>query len=135
MNHTEKSLWKIFSKFIRFRDADERGYCHCISCNKIDNWKKLDAGHYIPKGSDMALKFNEINVNAQCSSCNVYKSGNIIEYRIGLIKKYGEKIVKKLELSHQFKTTHKKLNQLEINELWKYYSKKVKELEKIKSYD
>jgi len=135
-NHTEKSLWKIFSLFIRSRDSDYRGYCKCISCNKTDNYKNFDCGHYIPKGNDLALKYNEINNNTQCSSCNVYKSGNVIEYRRGLINKYGEEIVKKLELSHQFKTTHKKLNQLEINELWKYYSKKFKELKKIKNlYD
>lgn len=128
-NYTEANLWSIFSKFIRARDASWQGYCRCISCSTTKKWKEMDAGHFIPVGSDRALKYNEKNVNAQCRGCNNYKSGNLIEYRIGLIKKYGENEVKKLELSHEFKTTHKKLNQLEINELHKFYKQKFAELE------
>lgn len=129
MQHTEKSLWAVFSKFIRLRDSDERGYCRCISCSTIKQWNDgIDAGHFIPVGSDQALKYEEMNVNGQCTSCNKYKSGNLISYRQGLIAKYGEDKVKRLELSHEFKTTKKKLNQFEINALYFDYSKKVKDL-------
>ena len=133
INHNEKALWKMFSKFIRARDADERGYCRCISCSKIDNWKTFDAGHYQSVGSDRALKYNEVNVNAQCSSCNMYKSGNLINYRQGLDHKYGEKIVKDLEISHHFKTTKKKLIQSEINVMYDYYKKEFQKLENLKN--
>ena len=129
MNHKEAALWRMFSKFIRLRDSDWRGYCKCISCSTIKQWKEMDCGHYIPKGSDSALKYNEINNNGQCTSCNVYKSGNLIEYRRGLIEKYGEAMVNKLEQSHYFKTTKKKLNQLEINALYNLYKEKIKMLE------
>jgi len=132
MNHKENALWSMFSKFIRARDADKRGYCHCISCSICKNWKEMDAGHYQSVGSDRALKYNEINVNAQCYSCNVMKSGHLIEYRRGLVNKHSEEIVKKLELSHWFKTTHKKLNQLEINAAYDYYKQEFKKLEKEK---
>jgi len=128
-NHTEKELWTLFSNYIRTRDADWRGYAKCISCSTVKQWKEFDCGHYIPKGSDYALKFDEINNNAQCRACNYFKSGNLIEYRKGLVSKCGEKMVKKLELSHEFKTTKKKLNQFEINVMYKDYQDKLKRLE------
>lgn len=133
--HNEKSLWNLFSKFTRLRDSDERGYCRCISCSTIKQWNDgIDAGHFIPVGIDQALKYEEMNVNGQCTSCNKYKSGNLISYRQGLVAKYGEDKVKRLELSHEFKTTKKKLNQLEINALYSDYSKKVKDLLKTKMF-
>ena len=134
-NKSENSVWNIFSKFIRARDANWQGYCKCISCSVMKNWKEMDSGHFIPKGSDYALKFNEINNNAQCTSCNRYKSGNLISYRFGLVNKYGEKKVKQLEQSHYFKTTKKKLDQLQLNMMYDYYKKKFDELKKEKCLD
>ncbi len=61
-------------------------------------------------------------------ACNHFKSGNLIEYRKELINKYEEKIVKKLEQAHYFKTTKKKLNQLEISGLYQFYKIKVEEM-------
>jgi hypothetical protein len=109
MTHFEKSVWDIFSKFIRARNANWQRYCKCIICSKTANWKTYDSGHYIAQSSDSALKFNEIN-NAQCFACNRMKSDNLIEYRQGLVRKYSKEKVKKLEQSHIFKTTKKKPN-------------------------
>lgn len=132
-NHTEATLWIIFSKYIRARDANYQGYVRCISCSTVKKWNDgIQAGHFIPRGSDYALKFNEVNVNGQCVSCNEYKSGNLIEYRAGLIVKYGEQVVKDLEIAHALKTTQKKLDQITINLLYDYYNKKFKELQKQK---
>ena len=44
----EKILDKVFSGFIRLRDADDRGYVSCITCGSIHFWKDIDCGHYIP---------------------------------------------------------------------------------------
>lgn len=137
INHTEDAVWRVFSKFIRARDADWRGNCRCISCGVIKNWKDgIDAGHFISKGSDSALKYNEMNVNAQCSEyCNRRMSGNLILYRIGLVRKIGEENVIKLEQAHFFKTTKKKPNQLELNAMFDYYTKKFNKLKKEKCLD
>jgi len=132
INHKEDAVWKMFSKMIRARDANWQGYCKCISCSTVKNWKEMEAGHFIPRGSDSALKYNELNVNSQCNSCNVYRSGNLIEYRRGLVDKVGEDKVKKLEQSHYFKTTKKKPNQLELNVMYETYKKEFKQLEKDK---
>ncbi len=79
----------IFNAWIRARDKD-RG---CISCGgSVDH-----AGHYYAAGHYTALRFNEVNVNGQCVSCNNFKHGNLINYRKGLVKKYSEEKVLMLE--------------------------------------
>lgn len=83
-----------FNRFIRLRDADDP----CISCGNRNARIKYDAGHYISAGSCTALRFDERNVNLQCSNhCNVHLSGNGTGYRLGLIKKYGGQVVDELE--------------------------------------
>lgn len=77
--------------YVRERDKN----LPCISCGKRVN--KYDAGHYISQGSSGALRFNLDNINNQCGQCNRWKSGNLVEYRIGLVKKIGEDRVKWLE--------------------------------------
>lgn len=80
---------KIFNRWIVERDRDKG----CISCNGPVN----QAGHYFSQGQHSALRFNEMNVNGQESSCNLYKHGNLIKYRQGLIQRYGEDKVLMLE--------------------------------------
>ena len=128
----ESTLWKNFSKFIRARDATWQGYVSCISCSIVLPWKSVDAGHFIPVGSDSAMKYLENNVHGQCRSCNHYKSGNVIEYRFGLVRKIGEAKVKILEALHQVKVDRRPPDQFEINLLNEKYRAKFKELEKRK---
>ena len=87
----------IFNAFIRKRDA-ENG---CISCStgEVDH-----AGHYLSAGHHGHLRFNEMNCNGQCLRCNNFLHGNLINYRIGLVKKYGEMKVLMLEsVAHGWK--------------------------------
>jgi hypothetical protein len=79
-----------FNRFVRNRDK----HLGCISCA---NGLVEDAGHFYPS-TYSALRFNEWNVNGQCSfNCNKMKSGNIHEYRAGLIKKIGQEKVEWLD--------------------------------------
>lgn len=80
---------QAFNRFIRERDQ-EKG---CISCGgSVDH-----AGHYFSQGRYTHLRYDEMNVNGQCVGCNLYKSGNLILYRMGLINRYGEEQVRELE--------------------------------------
>ncbi|PKN06117.1 MAG: recombinase [Deltaproteobacteria bacterium HGW-Deltaproteobacteria-7] len=124
----EGTLWSKFSLFIRLRDSDERGYCRCISCGLVRHYKEMDAGHFIPQGSSYALKYNEDNVHAQCTSCNKFKSGNLVDYRINLVNKIGEQKVKRLETLYQMKQTKKHLDEFEIKVLSKEYHQKINDL-------
>jgi len=92
-----KELQTIFNKFIRLRDKN----IPCISCgtNKADI--QYHAGHYRSVGSTPELRFNELNCHKQCSRCNNYLSGNLISYRINLVKKIGLDMVEELEKEHE----------------------------------
>ena len=70
--------WKTFSTWVRNRD---KRCCTCFT-GKAEN-----AGHFW----HAVLDFDEININGQCVQCNNYNSGNLAEYAIYLIRKYGLK--------------------------------------------
>ena len=123
-NTLKNKLDRIFSLYIRLRDANPQGYTRCISCGKIVPWKEADCGHFINR-SHMATRYNEKNCNAQCRSCNRFDEGNNIGYIRGLIKKYGQGVIDELEiLKHQ--ESH--WTEFEYKSLIEHYKQKVKEL-------
>lgn len=102
----------VFNTWIRKRDSQ----AGCISCGR----PVTEAGHYLNAGHFSALRFSEMNVNGQCTRCNCFLHGNLIEYRKGLIKKYGESNVKLLENSVAIRTV-KKFSRFELEQIIKYY--------------
>jgi len=81
---------RVFHKFIRQRDMDDA----CISCGR---YVMLEAGHFWSAGKFNQLRFNEYNVHGQCKQCNYHLSGNLLKYRVNLIKKVGLDIVEGLD--------------------------------------
>ena len=85
--------------YIRARDSNKP----CISC-QVKTIHKLggtmDAGHYRSRGSAAHLRFNVLNIHSQCVTCNRWQSGNLVDYRINLIKRIGLKAVERLELDN-----------------------------------
>jgi hypothetical protein len=104
-----------FNRWIRKRDRN-RG---CISCGAPVTL----AGHYFSAGHYSALRFNEMNANGQCVRCNRFLSGNLINYRKGLVKRYGEGAVKKLELSADLRKS-KNWSRFEMEAIIKIYGGK-----------
>lgn len=100
-----------FRAMIRKRDE---GNC-CISCGSPH---PNQAGHYYSAGHYPELEFNPDNVHLQCTRCNMYLSGNLIEYRKGLIRKIGGDRVEQLDtIVAIYKHTgykHDRLNLIEI---------------------
>ena len=115
-----KDLQRVFNEFIRLRDKD----LPCISCGRYHEGQ-YHAGHYRSVGACPELRFNEDNVHKQCSACNSHLSGNILEYRLGLIEKIGLERVEFLERQDH---PPLKLSVEEIKDLIKVYKAKVKEL-------
>ena len=72
---TRKSLItkldKVFSEYIRRRYGET---ATCITCGKKDHWKKLQAGHFMSR-KHYATRWDEDNVEVQCSACNVFRYG------------------------------------------------------------
>jgi len=100
-----KKAQTVFNKWIRNRDQNNG----CISCGA----QITEAGHYLSAGHYSALRFNEMNTNGQCVRCNRFLSGNLIHYRQGLVKKYGENNVLMLENSVAVRSV-KKYSRLEL---------------------
>jgi hypothetical protein len=87
----KKTTQRIVNKWIRERDKDQA----CLACGKFQD--KQDCSHYIAQGSSGYLRYHPYNLNNTCYACNRYKHGNLIYYRIGLVKKIGLENVEWLE--------------------------------------
>lgn len=109
-----KKAQEVFNRWIRERDKDKG----CISCgSEVDH-----AGHYYSQGHHSGLRFNEINTNGQCLRCNNFLHGNLINYRKGLVKRYGEAKVMLLENNNVNKV--KKWTRVELQAIIQEYGKK-----------
>lgn len=116
-----KEAQAVFNRFIRLRDAG----LPCVSCGHPDDGsRQRHASHYKSVGGNPELRFNPLNCHASCSICNNYLSGNLVPYRVELIKRIGLEEVEKLESKHK----PLKLTVDEIRELTKTYQAKVKTL-------
>lgn len=118
--HWLKKAQAAVNAFIRKRDE----LLPCISCGRYHQGQ-YHAGHYRSVGSHPELRFEELNVHKQCSVCNNHKSGNIADYRIGLISRIGIDAVEWLEGQH----TPKHYTIDEIKQIEKTYKQKLRSLE------
>ncbi len=116
-----KETQTIFNRYIRLRDAGKG----CISCLTTKTNIQYHAGHYRSVGAAPQLRFHELNVWLQCSSCNNHKSGNSIEYRINLIKRIGIDNVEWLECQNK----PIKYTVLELIDLKEHYKQKIKDVQ------
>ena len=66
-------LDSIFSQYIRLRYSKNE-ISECVTCGKQDHWKKLQAGHFVSR-KHYATRWDEDNVQVQCSGCNVFRYG------------------------------------------------------------
>jgi hypothetical protein len=116
-----KEAQTAFNAWVRERDAARP----CISCNR-HHQGKYDAGHYRTVGSNPALRFEPLNCHRQCSPCNTHKSGDIVNYRIELVRRIGADKVDWLEGPHDPKRyTIEDLKNIKAD-----YLAKTKELKK-----
>ncbi|WP_207285200.1 recombination protein NinG [Pseudomonas sp. FW300-N2A2] len=93
-----KDAQTAFNAWVRARDTK----LPCVSCGR-HHQGKYDAGHYRTVGSNPALRFEPLNCHRQCSPCNTHKSGDIVNYRIELVKRIGAELVEWLEGPHEAK--------------------------------
>ncbi len=110
---------QICNEFIRKRDQGKP----CISCGRYVS--QMDAGHHFSMGHYTALRFDERNIHAQCPACNRFGHGNLINYRKGLLKRYGIDFVERLELSAELRKTHK-WERIELEALIQEFKQKIK---------
>jgi ribosomal protein L37E len=117
----KRSLWSTFSKYIRLRDSDDYGYCHCITSGKPLFWKEAQAGHFLSRRYNNTL-YHEQNVHAQSAYDNLHLSGNQYIYGKRVDEIYGAGTADKLlTLSRQ----EKKFTIEELQEMIVHYKKEV----------
>ena len=95
-----KKAQDAFNKWIRMRDEG----LPCISCGSMN---ANQGGHFLSAGHHSAFRFSEINCNLQCTKCNCFLGGNLLNYREGMIKKYGLERVLMLENAAKLKKAKK----------------------------
>jgi hypothetical protein len=116
-----KKVQKVCNEYILIRDKDEP----CISCGTRKPHLKYDAGHFVPVGRSKALRYEETNIHRQCNNnCNVHKSGNYIEYRKAMVKKYGAEHVEWLEFDHP--EPRRRIE--DYKAIYEHYKAKIKQL-------
>lgn len=121
-----KEAQVAFNAFCRLRDQ-LAGHA-CISSGRPLDWSgnAVDAGHYRSVGSAPHLRFDEDNCHAQSKHDNQWKSGNAVDYRLGLIARIGLARVEALEADN----TVKKWTTDELIALRDHYRAKVREMKK-----
>jgi hypothetical protein len=123
LSQYEAEAKKSFQKYVRLRDKD----LACISCGttKAKTWH---GSHYFSANLYSGLIFNEKNVHKSCDYCNVFLHGNLLEYRKGLLARFGWEYVAKLENIADQNRVYKYTKD-ELIEIKKKYDGKIKELE------
>lgn len=114
-----KKTQGIFNGYIRLRDSD----LPCISCRR-HHTGQYHAGHYKTVGANPELRFHPDNCHKQCSACNNHLSGNIVNFRIGLVGKIGAEGLDFIEGPHPAK----KYTIAQLKVLQRWFTRKTKRL-------
>jgi hypothetical protein len=114
-----KEAQQAFNEFIRLRDAD----LPCVSCVRHHDGK-YDAGHYRTVGGNPALRYEPLNCAKQCVPCNRHKSGDVINFRLELVRRIGQEKVDWLEGPHE----PKRYTIEDLKAIKAHYRAKVREL-------
>lgn len=121
----KQKLDKLFSEYIRRRNAKYDGSVSCFTCGVVKHWKKQQAGHFQSR-SHHSTRWDEVNVQVQCVKCNMYRQGEQYKFGIYLDQKYGDGTA--LELEQRAKTIIK-LNRVDYEEAIERYKQKIKKLD------
>ena len=117
----KKDLDKVFSLYIRLRNASKDGIVKCFTCDKTAHYKKMHAGHFMSR-KHHATRWNEDNVQVQCPKCNLFGQGE--QYAFGKLLDIRIAEGKAEELQELSRTTVKYMR-FEYEDMIKHYKEKV----------
>ena len=124
----QQRLDKVFSEYIRLRDANSAGFCKCVTCGEMWRWQMIHNGHYVDR-RHIGARYDERNCHSQCYSCNIGLRGNLEKYKKAIIRLYGVTVLEELESK---KRSIEKWTLADYQEKIEYYREKVKRLRKEK---
>ena len=113
-------------KAIRMEAASDSGYCTCVSCGKIDHYKKMHAGHFV-SGRSNGVLFDERNIAPQCPRCNLWLSGNQEMYYQYMLECHSQEVIDEIlrNRNREVRFTREQLEEMRAG-----YRKRIKEQEK-----
>jgi hypothetical protein len=118
-----KKLDTEFSLFIRKRYAKNE-IATCYTCGKQDNYKNLQCGHFQSR-KHYSTRWDEVNCQVQCYSCNVMRYGEQYKFGLFLNAQFGEDTASGLMM--KAKTTLK-IKDFELIDMIENYKKINSEL-------
>lgn len=124
----QQRLDKVFSEYIRLRDANDLGFCKCVTCGEMWRWQMIHNGHYIDR-RHIGTRYDERNCHPCCYRCNVILRGNLGKYKQFIIGKYGRDVLEELESKRR---SLEKWTIADYKEKIAYYKEEVKRLRKEK---
>jgi hypothetical protein len=89
----------LLQRLVRLKASDDNGYCQCVTCGKVDHYKNMQGGHFIPRHRTIFKLFEE-NIHPQCPHCNCWgmkQAHYVLKYREWMVDNYGERRVKAME--------------------------------------
>jgi hypothetical protein len=120
-----RKLDKVFSVYIRTKDADQCGTVTCVTCGKLLHWKEAHASHFVSR-RHMSVRFDERNVHVCCPRCNVFEHGALDDYSKYIIETYGMETFNELL---RLKRVNMKWLRSDLEEMIAVYQMKTKQLE------
>ena len=121
----KKKLDKLFSEYIRRRNADHLGRVKCFTCGVEKHWKEQQAGHFQSR-SQHSTRWDEVNVQVQCVKCIMYRQGEQYKFGMYLDQRFGDGTAEDLE--NRAKTIIK-INRVDYEEAIERFKQKIKELD------
>jgi hypothetical protein len=122
LSSLENKLDRVFSTYIRKRDADEGGTVSCVTCGRLMFWKEAHCGHFI-KRQHRSVRWDERNAAVQCPRDNAYMGGRQDDFSRYIIQRYGIKTYDEL-MSLKYRTVkHTRADLLNMIERFKDASK------------
>ncbi len=121
-----------FNDYIRTRDR----FKPCISCgaepSEFGRGGGRDAGHYKSRASKAGsrFRFHPLNCWAQCKRCNRHLNGNMVDYRVNLVKRIGLETVEEIEQNQ----SPKKWGHTDLRRIKAIYKRKRKHYDRLRKH-
>lgn len=112
-----KKLDQVFSLYIRLRYAKNE-IAECYTCGKKDHYKKLQCGHFMSR-KHYATRWDELNCQVQCYSCNVMRYGEQYKFGLKLSKEIDIDLPEKLLAKTRNTIKYSDIDLLEMINLYK----------------
>lgn len=92
----KKDLDAVVSRYVRHFWSYEGGICYCYTCNRPMEIKKAQCGHFVPR-SYLATRWELDNLRPQCSGCNIWGRGQLLDFEENLKMELGDVRVEELK--------------------------------------